>query len=60
MVAGFGLVVVVWVLIGFHGGDRVWVMVEIRFRYGSQWRLGLRLVEIGFEISVEIGCRGCC
>ena len=47
-------------LVGFHDGDRVWVMVEIKFEYRSQWRLGLRLVEIGFEISVEIGCRGCC
>ena len=48
VIAGFGLVVVVWVLIGFHGGDRVWVMVEIRFRYGSQWRLGLRSA-LGFS-----------
>ena len=43
MVAGFRLVVVVWVLVGFHGGDRVWVTMEIWFGYGSRWRLGLRL-----------------
>ena len=36
VIAGFGLVVVVWVLAGFHGGDRVWVWV---------------MVEIGFEIG---------
>ena len=48
MVAGFGLVVVVWVLAGFHGGDRVWVTVEISFGYGSRWRLCLRSV-LGFS-----------
>ena len=34
MVAGFGLVVVIWVLVGFHDGDRVWVTVEIVFEIG--------------------------
>ncbi|XP_030940277.1 serine hydroxymethyltransferase 4-like [Quercus lobata] len=29
LVAGFGLVVVVWVLAGFHSGGQVWVTVEI-------------------------------
>ena len=48
VIAGFGLVVVVWVLTGFHGGDRVWVTVEIRFGFGSQWRLGLRSA-LGFS-----------
>ena len=48
VIARFGLVVVVWVLTGFHGGDRVWVTVEIRFGYGSQWRLGLRSA-LGFS-----------
>ena len=48
MVAGFELVVVVWVLAGFHSGDRVWVTVEIRLGYGSRWRLCLRSV-LGFS-----------
>ena len=48
VVAGFGLVVVVWVLAGFHGGDRVWVTVEIGFGYGSLWRLCLRSI-LGFS-----------
>ena len=48
MVAGFGLVVVVWVLAGFHGGGQVWVTVEIGFGYGSRWRLCLRSV-LGFS-----------
>ena len=48
MVVGFGLVVVVWVLDGFHGRDRVWVTVEIRLGYGSRWRLCLRSI-LGFS-----------
>ena len=31
-----------------HDGDRVWVMVEISFGYGSLWRLCLRSV-LGFS-----------
>ena len=48
VVAGFGLVVVVWVLAGFHDGDQVWVTVEIGFGYGSLWRLCLRSI-LGFS-----------
>ena len=38
---GWVLMVLVWVLAGFHDEDWVWITVEIKFEYGSQWRSSL-------------------
>ena len=51
VIARFGLVVVVWVLAGFHSGDRVWVwaMVVIGFEIGFGFLLSLPLQSFGFQ-----------
>lgn len=46
--------VLVWLLAGFHGGDQVWITVEIRFEYGSRWRSGLGFNSVSSSLIIWV------